>query len=122
VASEVASFLVCGAGVFFGFATESVVRFLGMTDVYLNPSNNSQSGIVIRVCESGLACIGSACLPRPDEAVVSIVLCNHALRDPLFQFSCGRLMKAARSPFRRWTRRSGRIPAEPYPPFQYLSV
>ena len=51
VTSEVASFLVCGTSVFFGFATESVVRFLGMTDVYLNTSNNSQSCIAIRVLQ-----------------------------------------------------------------------
>src|SRR5271154_2978442 len=43
--SEVAGLLVCGAGFFFGFATEREAGFLGMTDVYLKTSNNSQSCI-----------------------------------------------------------------------------
>ena len=43
VTSDGTDFLVCGAGVFFGFATEREVGFLGMTDVYLTTSNNSQS-------------------------------------------------------------------------------
>jgi len=53
VTSDGTDFLVCGAGVFFGFATELEVGFLGMTDVYLNTCRNSQSWIAIRVCESG---------------------------------------------------------------------
>ncbi len=37
------------------------------------------------------------------------------------RFLCGAANEAA-PPFRPWNRRSGRIPAEPYPPFQCLPV